>query len=444
MSSLTPSGRSFLALSALLLLTAPSIGCKKPADAAAAAAPPRVRFVHPKQTQVTDYEYFIGTMESVESVEVRARVTGYLQDIFFKDGDEVEKGAELYLIDPRPYKALADQAKAQVLVADARLKLAKADYERGLTVSKTPGAISAQELETFAANVAQAEATVVAAKAAEEAADLNVGYTKINAEISGLISRPLVTRGNLVVQDNTLLTTIKSQDPIYCYFDMDSSTTARFRELIRDHKIRSTRDVGEVKHLQIHTDEDPKDDYPHDGVLDFIENRVSTSSGTLQLRARFANPFTPGTTLRQFAAGERVDVRVPVGPEHPALLVPQAAVGTDQGEKFVFAISKDNKIEYRPIEAGALQPNAMQEIIPRKVVRVGEGMRVAEMGEQGEDSITASDRIVVAGLQRIRQGSVVTPVEYVALQPSMRTNTASIDPAPAPTAPAASPSATKP
>ena len=425
--------RSILCLLGLSLLTSLFAGCKKHVDAASAAAPPRVRFVHPRQTQVTDYEYFIGTMESVESIDVRARVTGYLQDIYFKDGDEVEKGASLYLIDPRPYQALVNQAKAQTLVAEARLKLAKADYDRGLAVSKTPGAISAQELETFAANVAQADATVVASKAAEESADLNLGYTKINSEIAGLISRPLVTRGNLVVQDNTLLTTIKSQDPIYCYFDMDSSTSARFKELIRDGKIRSAREDGEQKHLQVHTDEDPKDAYPHDGVLDFIENRVSTTSGTLELRAKFANPKTPGTELRQFTAGERVSVRVPVGPQHPALVVPQAAVGTDQGEKFVFAINKDNKIEYRPIEAGALQPNAMQEIIPRKVVRVGEGMRVAEAGEQGEDSITAADRIVVAGLQRIRQGTVVTPVEYAAPQPSMRTNTASIAPAPTPT-----------
>lgn len=434
--------RSILCLLGLSLLTSLFAGCKKPADAASAAAPPRVRFVHPQQTQVTDYEYFIGTMESVESVEVRARVTGYLQDIYFKDGDEVEKGAPLYLIDPRPYQALVNQAKAQTLVAQARLKLAKADYERGLAVAKTPGAISTQELETFAAAQAQADATVVAAKAAEESTDLNLGFTKINSEIAGLISRPLVTRGNLVVQDNTLLTTIKSQDPIYCYFDMDSSTSARFKELIRDGKIRSARDDGEEKHLQVHTDEDPKDTYLHDGILDFIENRVSTSSGTLQLRAKFANPKTPGTALRQFTAGERVDVRVPVGPQHPALLVPQAAVGTDQGEKFVFAINKDNKVEYRPIEAGALQPNAMQEIIPRKVVRFGEGMRVAEAGEQGEDSISATDRIVVAGLQRIRQGTVVTPVEYAAPQPSTRTDTASIAPAPTATATPTAPGST--
>lgn len=181
--------RSLLCLLGLSLLTTLFTGCKKHVDAAANSAPPRVHFVQPLQTKVTDYEYFIGTMESVESVEVRAHVTGYLQDIYFKDGDEVE-GAPLYLIDPRPYQALVNQAKAQTLVAQARLKLAKADYERGLAVSKTPGAISVQELETFAANVAQGEAAVVASQAAEESADLNLGYTKINAEIAGLISRP--------------------------------------------------------------------------------------------------------------------------------------------------------------------------------------------------------------------------------------------------------------
>ena len=181
--------RSILCLLGLSLLTSLFAGCKKHVDAASAAAPPRVRFVHPRQTQVTDYEYFIGTMESVESIDVRARVTGYLQDIYFKDGDEVEKGASLYLIDPRPYQALVNQAKAQTLVAEARLKLAKADYDRGLAVSKTPGAISAQELETFAANVAQADATVVASKAAEES---NKSKTRIAANVMSYFTRSLV------------------------------------------------------------------------------------------------------------------------------------------------------------------------------------------------------------------------------------------------------------
>ncbi|MGC3971262.1 MAG: efflux RND transporter periplasmic adaptor subunit [Pirellulales bacterium] len=420
MSSVEGRRWSFVALGALLLIGSANVGCKKPPDAASAAAPPKVRYVLPQQAEVTDYEYFDGTMDAPDTVSVRAHVTGYLDEVYFKDGEEVEASEEnprkLFLIDPRTFEALYNQAKAQTQLALARLKIATADYDRGVAVSKTPGAISPQELETYAAQMAQAKASVTAAEAAEDLAKKNLGYTIVYTKVGGLLSRPYVTPGNLVVQDNTLLATVVPQDPIYCYFNIDSTTSARFQKLIRDGKIRSAREGNEM-HLQVRRIGEPDEEYPHDGILDYIDNRVSTSTGTLELRARFANPKAPGTALRQFAAGEKVEVRVPVGPKHPALLVPQAAVGTDQSQKFIFVLSKDNKVEYRPVDVGEVQPGAMQEIIPRKVVRIADGVRLAEVGEQGEDSITPSDRIVVAGLQRIRNGLTVNPQEYVPPQP---------------------------
>jgi multidrug efflux system membrane fusion protein len=411
---------SFLGLVALLLLGSSHVGCKKPADAASASAPPKVRFVQPQQAEVTDYEYFDGTMDAVDTVEIRAHVTGYLQEVYFKAGEEIEASKEqprkLFLIDPRTFNALTEQAKAQTELARARLKIATADYNRGVAVSKTPGAISPQELETYAAQMAQAEAAVQASVAAEDLAKTNLGYTIVDTQVGGLLSRPYVTPGNLVVQDSTPLATIVPQDPIYCYFNIDSTTSARFQKLIRDGKIRSARD-GQEMPLQVHKVGDADGGYPHEGVLDYIDNRVSTSTGTLELRARFANPKAPGTSLRQFAAGEKVEVRVPVGPKHPALLLPQAAIGTDQSQKFVFALTQDNKVEYRPVDVGEVQPGSMQEVIPRKVVRIEGGVRLAETGEQGDDSITASDRIVVAGLQRVRNGMAVNPQEYKPPQP---------------------------
>jgi multidrug efflux pump subunit AcrA (membrane-fusion protein) len=210
----------------------------------------------------------------------------------------------------------------------------------------------------------------------------------------------------------------------------------RFHELIREGKIRSARDEGADIHVQLRKADDIDGAFPYDGTINFVDNQINTGTGTITIRAKFDNPKAPGSSLRPFAKGVFVEVRVPVGPEHAALVLPQAAIGTDQGEKYVFAIDAQNKIEYRPVAVGAVQSGGRQEVIPRKIVRTSDGVRLAEVGEQGEDSITKSDRIVVSGLQRIRTGMDVNPQAYAAPLPTPTTAPQS------PPSPAASPSAT--
>lgn len=362
----------------------------------------RVRFAEPKVQPITDYVYFTGRTEAVESVEVRARVTGYLEDISFKEGDEVTKGQQLYKIDPRPYQAVFDQADGQVKLAEARLKLAHADLARGKKTAETPGAISQQELDTYAAKVSESSASLTAQSANRESAELNLNFTQINSPIDGIISRTQITRGNLVTQDATLLTTIVSQDPIFAYFDVDERTMLNLQRMIREGQIESVRDDSEAKvELALAND---GDHYPHEGTLDFVNNKVNPSTGTIQLRGRFANPKPERGRYRMLTPGLFVRVRLPVGKPHDAMLIPQAAIGTDQGQKFVFVVTGEGVIENRPIALGATLPGGQQVIEPIKLVRSKDGLRIAGEGESGEPSIVPTDKIVVGGLQRIRPG----------------------------------------
>lgn len=365
-----------------------------------------VRYVEPQEATVTDYVYVTGRMDAKESVDVRARVTGYLQDILFKPGDEIEKGAPLFIVDPRPYQAIFDQANNQVDLAAARLQLAKADSARSQAIAaKTPGAISTEQLDTDAANAAQAAAALKAAESAREAAELNLKFTSIQSPIDGVVGRDLVTRGNLVTQDSTLLTTIVSQDPIYAYFDVDERSMLNIQKLIREGKIQSVRD-GAVMPVELGLTTEPNA-YPHEGVIDFVNNSVDPSTGTIQVRGEFPNPKLTSGKARLFTPGLFVRVRMPIGKPHPALLVPQAAIGTDQGQKFLFVVNGENKIEYRSIVVGAQQPDGMQVVEPLPIIREGGAVRLANADEQGEPSIVAGDKVVLNGLQRIRPGMLV-------------------------------------
>lgn len=363
-----------------------------------------VHYVMPVEQEVTDYEDFTGRTDAVESVDVRARVTGYLTEINYKAGDEVKKGEVLFKIDPRPYQAVLDQADGELAIAEAQLKLATADLARATNLAQTKGAISQQDVDRFAAAEAQGRAQVQAAKAHVETAKLNLEFTSVTAPIDGLASRHLVTVGNLISQDNTLLTTIVSLDPIYAYFDVDERTMLRVQQMIRDGKFKGVRDGGSVPVQFGLANEEDK--FPHDGVLDFVNNRVDPATGTLEVRGVINNPsqnkaprlLTPGLFLR---------VRLPIGGAHKSLLLPQAAVGADQGRKYVLVVNDQNVVEYRPIAVGAIQPSGLQVVVPLKIVRTEGKIRLASEGEQGEDSLSVKDRVIVGGLQRVRPGIVV-------------------------------------
>jgi multidrug efflux system membrane fusion protein len=375
---------------------------------------PVVRVKKPLEKMVDDYETFTGRTDAVESVEVRARVTGYLDKIDFTAGQEVKKDQRLFKIDPRPYEATYKSADAQVRLKKAEQKQAIADNARAQEVAKTPGAISKQDLDKYAAAESTADAAVAAATANADAAKLDVEFTDVKSPIDGLVGRNLLTIGNLVVKDTTLLTTVVSQDKMYAYFDVDERTMLKVQKQIREGRFEASGEGGNVPvEFGLATE---GDQFPHKGTMDFVNNRVDASTGTIQIRGLFDNPKQEHGP-RVLTPGLFIHVRVAIGPRYKALLVPQAAIGEDQSVKYVFVVNDQNVVEYRPIEVGALQPGGLQVVFPVKIVRTDKGMRLAKKGEKGEDSLTKDDQIIVTGLQRIQQGVKVEPKPYSPEQP---------------------------
>ncbi len=364
---------------------------------------PKVRVAQPVERDVQEYAYFTGRTAAAQSVDVQSRVTGYLDSIDFDPGADVKAGARLFKIDPRPYQATLDEANGQVQLAEARQKLAEANYQRALQVAKTPGAITQQEIDRDIAHQSESQANVAAAKAKSESAKLNLEFTDILSPIDGIVGRNLLTLGNLVSQDNTLLTTVVSQDPIHVYFDVDERTILRVERLIGEGKI-PTRKEEKVIPVELGLADEPKE-YPHEGRVDFINNQLDTSTGTIQVRGEFANPAVKAGGPRLLKPGLFVRVRLPIGPSYKALVVPQAAVGADQGRKYLLVVGPDNVVEYRAVTTGPEQEDGLQVVFPDKMVRTPDGLRPARDSDQDTvESVTAADRVIVGGLQRVHPG----------------------------------------
>jgi membrane fusion protein, multidrug efflux system len=396
-------------------------GCSEHSAEKAARAAPVVRVQDPIVKKIIDHAFFTGRTDAVDDVNLRARVTGYLvpwnfdaksataptKDYNFIPGQEVKKNQILFKIDPRPYQATYDQAQAQVTLAEAELKLAKADYARALNVARTPGAISQQDVDKYAATQDKSAAEVEAQKANLESAALNLAFTDVLAPVDGIVSRNLLTVGNLVNADNTLLTTIVSQNPMYVYFDVDENTLELIKQMLREGKMQSVQDGAKVN-VDVGFDSS-NDEYPYPALVDFVNNQIDPTTGTLQVRGVLDNP-QPKQGPRTFTPGMFVRVRIPLGQPHEAILVQQKAIGTDQGLRYVYVVNDKNMVEKRPVKTGQEQSNSMQEVIPIKIVIEESGnYRMPKEGEQGVDSIRAKDRIVVAGLQRVRPGLLVDP-----------------------------------
>ncbi len=394
-------------------------GCHEESPGSSPNQIAKVRVQRPIEKEIIDYAYYTGRCEAPESVELRARVTGYLvpwnfekrssdpprKEFNFVPGQEVKVNQVLFKIDPRPYKAEYDMAVAQIALAKARLQLAIADYARAKEVAKTPGAISQQDVDKYAAAQGEAAAEVQAAEANAEKARLNLQFTDVISPIDGVVSRNLLSVGNLVNADNTLLTTIVSEDPMYVYFDVDERTVLQVQQLLREGKLESIRDGNKVQvDMSLATEGDK---YPHKASMDFVNNQIDPTTGTLQVRGILANPEPEGHGPRLFAQGMFVRVRVPVSEKHTALLVPQEAIGTDQGKRYVLVVNKENIVEYRPVDVGDEQPSTMQEVIPQMIVQEASGIRQANPGEKGEPSLTKNDQVIVGGLVRVRPGSKV-------------------------------------
>ncbi len=375
-------------------------GCRTKQAAAPSSAEPGIPVSHPVEREVTDFVDFTGRTDAVESVGIRARVTGYLEKPQFPEGSEVTKDQTLFVVDPRPYQAQFDQAQSQVAVNDASLKLAKATLARDEAVNQSAaGAVSAQQLDTDRATVLVAEAQLQAAKANLEVYRLNLEFTKVTSPINGMISRYYYTLGNLVIQDSTLLTTVVSLDPMFAYFDLDETTLVRIRQGIisgRIKRFQNTSDIPIFFGLQ------GEDGFPHQSTFSFINNVVNPSTGSISTRAVFPNPKVfpdpkSPNSVRLFSPGMFVRIHLPIGQPHKALLVIDRAISSDQGNKFVYVMDpKTRKLQYRRITTGALQ---------------SDGLRVVEESTKPGEGLTKDDWLVVGGLPQVRAQMVIRPDE---------------------------------
>jgi membrane fusion protein, multidrug efflux system len=359
-----------------LALAGALAGCGQPSAPVAPPQAPVVPVSQPVQRRVTDYVDFTGRTDAVNTVNIVPRVTGYLVKMPFTEGALVKKDDLLFEVDPRPYKAQLDQAEGQVKLYQAQLKLARATLGRDLAISKTPGAVTPQQLDQDRASVAQAEASVQAAKASLEVFKLNLSFCSVTSPINGKVARYYLTLGNLVNQDQTLLTTVVSLDPMYAYFDMDEATLVQVRQAIAEGKIRPYED-GKIPVFMALQGEQG---YPHRGTINFINNQVNPSTGSIAVRGVFPNPALKGG-VRLLSPGMFVRIHLPIGEPHPALLVTDRAIGSDQGLKYVYVIDAQKKATYRRVTTGALQPD---------------GLRVIT------DGLKAGEWVAVGALQQIR------------------------------------------
>jgi RND family efflux transporter MFP subunit len=358
-------------------------GCGKP-EQQAQPAPPPVTVAQPTQRTVTDWDEFTGRFDAIEQVQIRARVTGFVTSVEFKDGAVVKAGDLLYVIDPRQYQAAAEQAQGQLADAKAKVELAQRELDRATTLIRTQ-AISENIVDQRKQALAAAEAATLQADGALKRAQLDVEFTRVTAPITGRISRHLVTVGNLVQGSEsgaTLLTSIVSMDPIHVYFDMDESIYLRNSRLWFEGKRPSSRDTANPVQIMLAGETKPS----RNGKVDFLDNRLDVGTGTLRGRALVENDdlsILPG----QFAR-----VRVLASAPYQGLLLPDNAIATDQSRRIVFVVKDDNSVEARPVTLGALD----------------DGLRVIK------DGLKPDDKVIVDGLQRVRIGAKVTPHQVAA------------------------------
>lgn len=355
-------------------------GCERPGGPPA-PPPPAVTVSHPISREVIEWDEYTGHLESPESVNVDARVSGLILEAPFVEGSIVEKGKLLFVIDPSPFKADYEAKLADVSKAEAQTALANVQFQRADELHKVKS-LSDQEYDNAVANFRQAMAVLSGAKAAAELSKLSLEWTQVVAPIKGRVSRKYVTPGNLInggAGQATLLTTIQSIDPIYHYADVNEAAVLKYQQLARERKRVSARDAPIPVFMALGNETT----FPHEGVVDFVDNKVDPGTGTIRARGVFPNPdglLTPGFFAR---------VRVPGSGRYTTLLVPDAAVGTDQNIKYLLVVNGEDKVEVRPVTLGAVFGR----------------LRSIEKG------VSVADRVIVNGLQSARPGSKVAPQE---------------------------------
>jgi RND family efflux transporter MFP subunit len=346
-----------------------------------AAAPPTVTVSQPLQRELVEWDEYTGQFAAKEYVEIRARVSGYLTEIHFEDGQIVKEGDLLFVIDPRPYEATLASARAQLAQSQAQVELATRQLERSAELRKKDFE-PASNYDQRVSDLKVATAAVEAAKAAIRSAELNVGFTKITAPLTGRISNHQVSIGNLIsggdAATTPALTTIVSLDPIYFYFDMSEGDYLAYQRAAAAGKMDEARDATPPVYVRL-ADET---DWPRKGQLNFVDNQVDRGAGTIRARATFPNPehfLTPG----QFGR-----IRIPASERYEAILVPDSAIVTDQSRKVVMTVKDDGTVEPKVVRPGPL---------------TDDGLRIIRSG------LVPSERVVINGLARVRPGGKVTP-----------------------------------
>jgi RND family efflux transporter MFP subunit len=389
-----------------LLLILPA-GCSKPKTAADETKIPEVVACTPITDEVRDFEDFTGRLDALKTVEVRSRATGYVLQVPFKEGDQVKEGDLLFQIDPDPYQADLNLAEANVKLGEADVRLQQRLTERARTLVGT-SSVSREEYDQNVGALDKANATLGSMKAARDKAKLYLSYTRVTAPVSGRISRRFTDPGNLVKADDTVLTTIVTEDPLYAYFDVNERTYLDLVSGAPPGAISSSSDSKESGSqsaetgVKLPSHDSPglttdgkaldgralpvlmrlanEDEFTRLGKVDFIDNRIIGTTGTVRMRGVFANP---GKLLKP---GLFVRIRLPIGEPYKAVLIPDEAIMSDQGRKYVFIVNDKNVVVYQPI-------------LPGQGIH---GLRVVK------DGVKPGERVIVSGMQRVRQNMTVT------------------------------------
>ena len=374
-----------------MLLSVLLVGCDDSVAQNAAPPAPAVNAADVVVKSISQWDSFNGRIEAVESVQLRPRVSGYIDKVNFTDGQEVKKGEVLFTIDDRTYRAALEQAQATLERAKTQASLARSEANRTDKLINT-NLVSREEWEQRRSAAIQAQADIRAAQAAVDAAQLNLDFTKVTAPIDGRASRALITSGNLVSAGDSasVLTTLVSQKTVYVYFDVDESTYLHYQNLARNGQGASSHHTA----LPVEIGLAGEGGYPHQGKVDFLDNQLTPSTGTIRMRALLDN------AQRQFTPGLFARVRLPGSAEFQAMLIDDKAVLTDQDRKYVYIVDKEGKAQRRDITPG----------------RLADGLRIVQQG------LKPGDKVIVDGLQKVFMPGMPVNAKTVAMTTSNALN----------------------
>ena len=384
-------GNSHLSALGAMLLSVLLVGCDNSVAQNAAPPAPAVSAADVVVKSISQWDSFNGRIEAVESVQLRPRVSGYIDKVNYTDGQEVKKGEVLFTIDDRTYRAALEQAQANLARAKTQASLAQSEANRTDKLINTH-LVSREEWEQRRSAAVQAQADIRAAQAAVDAAQLNLDFTKVTAPIDGRASRALITSGNLVTAGDTasVLTTLVSQKTVYVYFDVDESTYLHYQNLARSGQGASSNHTA----LPVEIGLTGEEGYPHQGKVDFLDNQLTPSTGTIRMRALLDN------SQRQFTPGLFARVRLPGSAEFKATLIDDKAVLTDQDRKYVYIVDKEGKAQRRDITPG----------------RLADGLRIVRQG------LNPGDKVIVEGLQKVFMPGMPVNAKTVAMTSSATLN----------------------